>query len=178
MSVKSTETRYGAVIVVVHWVSAVLILALIVSGLRADGLTDETDKAAVLSLHISLGFGVLALTLFRLVWWQVADRKPPPSPMRRWQHRVARAVHALLYLVVLGTIVSGIAMLAQSGAAPIIFGTSAAALPDFHSYGPRAPHGFGAVALIALLALHAGAAFHHHFIKKDGLLNRMWFGKP
>ncbi len=32
-------------------------------------------------------------------------------------------------------------------------------------------------AMVALLILHAGAALHHQFIKKDGSLKRMWFGK-
>ncbi|MBM3529390.1 MAG: hypothetical protein FJX62_14970 [Alphaproteobacteria bacterium] len=31
--------------------------------------------------------------------------------------------------------------------------------------------------LVALLALHVGAALYHHFVRRDGLLRRMWFGK-
>ncbi|WP_156943326.1 cytochrome b/b6 domain-containing protein [Ensifer sp. WSM1721] len=38
------------------------------------------------------------------------------------------------------------------------------------------PHGFGANLLIGLLAFHAGAALYHHFIRRDGLLRRMWYG--
>jgi cytochrome b561 len=31
--------------------------------------------------------------------------------------------------------------------------------------------------LLVLVALHFGAAMYHQFIRKDGLLGRMWFGK-
>jgi len=177
MPLKSTETRYGAVAVTLHWVSAMLILALVISGFRADGLTDATDKAAVLSLHIPLGVLILVLTLLRLIWWGAADRKPIGIALPRWQDRASRIVHLLFYVVILGTAASGVAMIVLSGALPIIFGTSAAELPDFHNFVPRGPHGVGALALIALFVLHAGAALYHHFVKRDGLLNRMWFGK-
>ncbi|MEM7444399.1 MAG: cytochrome b/b6 domain-containing protein [Pseudomonadota bacterium] len=177
MPMKSTETRYGAVAVTLHWVSALLILALVVSGFRADALSDASGKAALLSLHVPLGVTVLVLTLLRLAWWAVADRKPPGIAMPRWQDRASRLVHLLFYVVILGTAASGVAMIALSGAAPILLGNSAAPLPNFHDFTPRAPHGVGALALIALFVLHAGAALYHHFVKRDGLLVRMWFGR-
>ena len=64
-------------------------------------------------------------------------------------------------------------MIALSGAAPIIFGGRALLLPNFHDFGSRAPHGFGARLMLALFVLHADAALHHHFIKRDRLLVRM-----
>lgn len=174
---KSTDARYGAVAVTLHWVSALLILALLVSGFRADGAPDAEAKAAILSLHIPLGATVLLLTLARLFWRTVVDRTPAPLPMPKWQDKASRAVHKLFYVVILGMAASGIAMIALSGAAPIIFGDSALPLPNFHDFGPRAPHGFGARLMLALFVLHAGAALHHHFIKRDRLLARMWFSK-
>lgn len=52
-----------------------------------------------------------------------------------------------------------------------------AALPDFQDFWPRPLHGLGAWFLLALLALHAGAALYHHFGRHDGLLRRMWVEK-
>jgi len=84
-------------------------------------------------------------------------------------------VHVLFYVVILGMIASGIGMMVLSGAAPLIFGGESALLPDFWKYTPRVPHGIGARLLLALLVLHAGAALYHHFVRRDGLLWRMWF---
>ena len=84
-------------------------------------------------------------------------------------------VHVLFYVVILGMIASGIGMIALSGAAPLIFGGESAQLPDFWKYPPRLPHAIGARVLVALLVLHVGAALYHHFVRRDGLLWRMWF---
>ncbi|APC68490.2 hypothetical protein G7939_08750 [Ralstonia solanacearum] len=59
-------------------------------------------------------------------------------------------------------------------ASPHLFG---AALPDFHAFAPRVLHGIGARLLLLMALVHAGAALYHHFIRRDGLLRRMWFGK-
>jgi cytochrome b561 len=97
-------------------------------------------------MHIPAAIIVLLLTVFRIVWWWFFDRKPLPvrgSPL--WQERLARVVHFVLYVVVLGMIASGIGRFALSGAGPTVFGESATPLPNFHNYPPRVPHGLEAV---------------------------------
>lgn len=177
MELKSTTERYGAMAVSIHWLSAILVLVLVVLGFRSAGTVDPAAKAALLRLHLPIGIAVLALTALRIVWWWRFDRKPDPiggSP--QWQARAAQVVHVLIYIVLLGMIASGISMMVLSGASPIIFGGHGAALPDFWKYLPRVPHGIGAWLLIALVVLHAGAALYHQFGRRDGLLRRMWFG--
>ena len=175
---KSTQTRYGTVAVSIHWISALLILALLGSGFRAASLTDDAAKEAILSVHVPLGIVILLLTVARLLWWWLADTKPQaPADDPKWQRVSARAVHLLFYVVILGMAASGIGMIVLSGAGEILFGGSESALPDFSQYPPRAAHGVGAILMILLLAFHAGAALFHQFIKKDGLIGRMWFGK-
>ena len=177
MALKSASNKYGTVAVTIHWLSTFLILALVGSGFRAASLTDGAAKEAVLSLHVPLGAAILFLTLLRLLWWWLADRKPDPvAGEPAWQRVSAKAVHILFYVVIFGLAASGIGMMVLSGAGPILFGASEAALPDFHDYAPRVPHGLSARLMVALVILHAGAALYHHFAKKDGLLRRMWFG--
>ena len=176
MGLKSTADRYGAMIVAIHWFTAVLIIILLASGFRATNAVDAATKAAILRVHIPIAIAVFALTVGRLVWWWGFDRKPIPiggSP--RWQVLSAQAVHLAFYAIILGMIASGVGMMALSGAAPAIFGGSGT-LPDFWSYRPRIPHGIGARVLLALLILHIGAALYHQFVRRDGLIRRMWFG--
>jgi len=178
MALKSTSIHYGTVGVSIHWLAVVLILILIGSGFRAANTGDPVAKAAILRVHVPIAVGVLALTIFRIVWWWGYDRKPKPiagSP--RWQERAAQVVHVLFYVVILGMIASGVGMMALSGAAPQIFGGESALLPDFWKYPPRVTHGIGAWLLLSLLVLHAGAALYHHFVRRDGLLWRMWLSR-
>jgi len=176
MPLKSSSDKYGSVAVTLHWLSALLILALIVSGFRGSGIEDPAAKAAILRVHVPIGVAILLLTLARIGWWLFADRKPSSVPMANWQNRISRGVHVLFYVVILGMTASGIGMLVLSGAGPIIFGGATNSLPDFWDFLPRIPHGIGARLIIALLVLHAGAALYHQFFKRDGLLRRMWYG--
>lgn len=176
MMLKSRPDRYGPVAVTIHWLTAILILATLGSGFQADQAADATTHAGFLRFHIPVAITVLLLTLFRIVWWWRFDRKPiPVEGSQPWQERFARFVHVVFYVVILGMVASGIGMMVLSDAGSIIFGGSGV-LPDFHDYPPRVPHGIGALLLVILLVAHIGAALYHHFIRRDGLIRRMWYG--
>ncbi|MEP2103225.1 MAG: cytochrome b/b6 domain-containing protein [Parasphingorhabdus sp.] len=177
MSAKSIKDHYGSVAVTIHWLSVFLILILIGSGYRAGDIEDAAAKAAILKVHMPIGSAVLLLTLGRIGWWLFADKKPDAVSMPPWQDRLSRAVHILFYILILGTAASGIGMIALSGAGPIIFSGSVTALPDFWDYPPRMPHRAGAGLIFFLFIIHAGAALYHQFVKRDGLLGRMWYKK-
>jgi cytochrome b561 len=178
MAIKSTQTKYGTVAVTIHWLSALLILALLGTGFCAANTIDPVAKAQILSVHAPLGIAILILTLIRIAWWRFADHKPDPvSGSSAWQNRGARIVHVLFYVVIIGMSASGIGMFVLSGAGEIIFGGGIEPLPDFNDYSPRIPHGIGARIFVALLLAHVGAALYHHSIKRDNALRRMSFGK-
>lgn len=173
---KSSPTHYGSVAITIHWLSAIFILAMLGSGFRAASLADSAAKEAVLMFHVPLGVLILLLTLFRVFWWWRVDQKPAPvAGDPAWQTFSAKAIHVAFYIVILGMAASGIGMLALSGAGSILFGGAAGPLPEFSEFLPRGPHGLGARLLLALFVLHASAALYHHFIKRDGLIWRMWF---
>ena len=174
MGLKSTATRYGSVAIAIHWVSAVAIIALLISGTVMAGAVGEA-KRSILPIHATIGSLVLLLTLVRIGWWVWGDKRPQPVPNQpRMQELAARIVHGLLNagIIVLGA--SGIATLALSGAIPALL--SGAPLPDFSGLLPRLTHGIVGKAMIALLVLHVGAALYHQFIRRDHLLGRMGIG--
>lgn len=178
MPIKSNTSTYGNVAVSIHWLSAFLIVVMLGSGFRAGQTVDPVAKAEILRIHAPLGIAILVLTLARLVWWWKFDTKPiPTGNSPAWQEKAAKAVHALLYIVILGMTASGIGMFVLSGAGPILFGGADGVLPDFAEFPPRVPHGLGARAMVALFVLHSGAALYHHFVKRDPTLKRMWFGR-
>lgn len=175
---KSTTDRYGAVAIAIHWLTAVAIIGLIVSGFRIANFTDSAAKAALLRVHAGMGIAILLLTLARIAWWLFADGKPVPnSAVPSLQNRMAAAVHAVFYVVILGMAASGIGMLVLSGAGAILFANAPGMLPDFWNYPPRIPHGIGGRALVALLVLHVGAALYHQFVLRDHIFARMGIGR-
>ena len=174
MKLKSTPDRYGAVAIAIHWLAAILIVVVLVSGFRAGDGLDPGIKAGLLRVHVPVGLAILILTLARIAWWWLADRKPAPiAGQPPLLHRAASAVHILFYVVILGMAASGIGMMVLSGAGQIVFGGPPGPLPDFWHYPPRIPHGIGARVLIALLVLHIGGAFYHQFVRKDRIFARI-----
>lgn len=178
MPAKSTPTRYGAVPIAIHWITALALIGLLISGFRAADMMDDVAKAAILRIHTAVGLAVLALTVARIVWWIAFDRKPAhPAGQPRGQQIATAAVHGLLYVALLLMAGSGVAMMALSGAGDIVWGGAAGPLPDFRQFAPRAGHGLGAFVLIALTLGHVAAALYHQFILRDRLFARMGLGR-
>lgn len=177
MPIQSSADRYGSIAITFHWLSAAALLALLVLGFRAAGTDDPSAKAALLRVHVPLGGSILAVTVLRLAW-RMIDRRPhevAETPV--WQAMTARVVHALLYVAIVVMGVSGVAMVAISGAGSVLFDGAPGPLPDFRDYAQRAWHGLGAFTLLGLVAVHGGAALYHQFVRRDRLLARMGIGK-
>lgn len=175
---KSSTDRYGRVAISIHWISAVLVIGLMIAGLRAADMADHEAKASLLRIHAPMGMAILVLTLARIGWWLIADTKPvEPAGVSHLQAMAAVAVHGLLYVALIGLAGSGIAMMVLSGAGEILFGTAPGPLPDFWDYAPRYGHAAMAWLMGALLVLHVGAALYHQFVLKDRLFARMGVGK-
>ena len=172
MQVKSTSMNYGKVAIAIHWTSALAVVMAFGAGFT---VANVSENPAILIAHIILGSLVLVLTLLRIVWWWVADRRPAlPSDQPHWQRLTARLVHGALYAILLLMAASGIATLILSGAIPTIL--AGGPVPDFSALLPRVTHGLMSRLLLALLVLHIGAALYHQFIRRDRLLARMGVG--
>lgn len=169
---KSTDAAYGTTARSLHWISAGLILILLITGFRA-GFTDGTAiKSQMLRIHLPTAGLVLILTIGRLIWWARFDRKPAEiGGIPDWQATAARWTHRGLYVLIFAMLGSGIAMSVMSGLPDALFGT--AVFPALADLPPRAGHGIGGRLIAAAILLHAGAAVFHHVVLKDCTLRRM-----
>ncbi|MEW8623834.1 MAG: cytochrome b/b6 domain-containing protein [Candidatus Thiodiazotropha endolucinida] len=171
--------RYHYLVVITHWLSAILIVCAIGVGMGvlADMHNSNPDKVDFLRIHVIGGILILVLTLIRIM---VRLWKPVPSSdyfENSWLNRSGRSVHILLYAVLLGVLVSGIGISALSGLPDIVF-FGKGQLPDtFRTFPPHAAHGVLALIFSVLLLLHIFAAIYHQLIRKDDIFSRMWYGK-
>lgn len=174
MGLAGTRTRYGRVAVALHWSIAALVVVALGSGLAADDA--GAGAHGPLRVHLFSGLAAGVLTVARVLWWWLADTRPEPVADDSAARRAAsRVVHALLVLLPLGMVASGVAMMALSGAADPLF--AGGPLPDFADLVPRGPHGLGSRLLIGLVVLHVAAALFHQFALRDGLIGRMAWGR-
>lgn len=168
----SAPSRYHPLLVVFHWLIALLIFMALAAGFFLKGLPNEPAKLGPLNIHMTIGRLILFLMLARLV---VRFGTPKPAPADAGHpllNKLAKLVHVFLYLAAVAMAVAGLGTASQAG-----LGKPGASLPqDFFAFPARYGHGYLAIILIVLIAVHVGAALYHQFIRKDKLLSRMWFG--
>lgn len=178
MSGKSTPHRYGNVAITLHWVSAILIISLLISGLLMQEFPNIGLKETLLRLHAPMGMAIFSLMIFRLIWWWRFDTKPRPLENNsKTKNYVAKLLHRLFYVITFILAASGIGMLVLSGAGAILFTGAEGSLPDFENLPPRSVHCIASKLMLLLLFVHIAAALHHRFIKRDATLSRILF-KP
>ncbi len=171
--------KYHPALVILHWILVpALLISLVMGGnVLSEIPNDSPEKVGALKGHMIIGLGILGLMLLRFLI-RLTTTKPPHADIG---HSVLNILgvfaHYVLYLLVFAMAGSGIATSMQAGLPDIVFGGSGAALPEtFAIYAPRIAHGIIAKVLFITIILHALAALYHQFVRKDGLLGRMWFG--
>ena len=177
--------RYTAVAIVLHWLIALAILGQIALGLAMTQIKlAQMTQFQLYQLHKSVGITVLLLVVLRVLW-RLGHRPPPlPHDMPIVERRAAEGTHTLLYLFLVGMPLTGWAVVSASpfNLPTVLFGVVPwPHLPILATLENKAPveavlklvHNYGAWALIALLALHVGAALRHQLVLHDDILWRM-----
>ena len=177
----AAPVRWNRFSQLLHWLIALMIVALGTVGLIMTDMSASPDKIRIYALHKSFGITILMLVALRLVW-RLATRHPAPAPGPRWQQLSASAVHFLLYVGMFAIPLSGWLFNSASNFPLQWFGL-------FHVpalWGPdpavkhfaREFHETAFWVLITLVVLHAAAAFKHHYFDRDDVLRRMLPGNP
>jgi cytochrome b561 len=149
----STPSRYGRAAITFHWVSAVLIIILLINGLFMTKLDDDAFKTTLYQFHVAMGSLVLLLTIARLIWAWRTDG-PAPLQMPRAERVAYRGIHVLLYVGAILTAATGILMLVGSGIVPIAPEVVASEVD--RSLAVRNVHWLLAMSMIVLLIGHVG----------------------
>lgn len=168
--------RYSSPAIVLHWLTALLVIVVGTLGLLHDSWPRST-QAFWINIHAMIGLLLWVLVMVRLGWRM---RRPPPAlpaDVGTLTRRLAGPVHALLYLLLLVIPVIGIVTFVFHGRV-FDFGLFQV---DFGIKRNRAIfhptediHGYLAYALFALAGIHLLAALWHQLVRHDGLLRRMW----
>jgi cytochrome b561 len=171
--------RYQPLLVVMHWLLALMIPVALAGGALVLVRIPNTDpmKVEALRQHVAGGLLLLVLMLIRLIVRVWTTHPARASTGRAGLDRMAWLSHRLLYALVLGQAASGLYLALQAGLPSVLFGGHGALPPDFWVFPIRRVHYVLSRLLMGLIALHVAGALYHTFILRDGLLRRMWFGR-
>ncbi len=168
--------RYTPIAQALHWLLALMIACSFCVGLYMHELPLSPMRLRLFNGHKWAGVTILALSALRLLW-RLAHRPPPDPPMPAWQRRAAHITHAALYVLFFAVPLAGWGYSSAVGFPVVLFGVLP--LPDFVTPDRalaatlKPLHGQLAWALAVIVVLHIAAALKHHFIDRDGLLQRM-----
>ncbi len=180
------RTRYDAVAMAIHWLTAVLMIFMIVLGENMMESGEEAARAGDLAgttlpptVHVSVGVSILLLTLLRIVWRMSHPAPPYPATMKRYEIAASKALHGLFYMLMIGIPLTGwLAFGNFLSEAPGLAGVKLFGLLPI----PAAPltgdsfgdiHEIGSKLAMMLIILHTLAALKHQLLDRDGVMKRM-----
>ena len=170
--------RYTIPAIVLHWLTAILIVSAFLLGLVMVDIPGITPtKLKYYSWHKWLGVTVLGLACLRALWRLTHAAPPLPASMPAWQIRASHALHLLLYILIFAAPVSGYFYSLAAGVPVVYLGILP--LPVLieanEVWKPilKQVHYTLNMALLAGVALHVAAAAKHLIIDRDGVFRRM-----
>ncbi len=172
--VSPSATRYDTGTIWFHWVTAILVTLQWLGAQTIDWFPRGIWRTDVRSLHITLGVVIGAVLVARIIWRLSKGRRLPPADKGLLQV-FAKSVHFILYALVAGMVMVGLALAWARG--DNIFGIFT--IPALDPGNTALRHQLGEThatigwIIVATAGLHAGAALVHHYIFRDRILNRM-----
>lgn len=168
----SVAFRYPASVRWIHWLSVILVAIAYLTGESAEDPGGSGGQ-----WHVLAGLALLLMFVPRLLARLAAHRAPvPASAFQAWS---ARLVHlALLLFVVVQPLLGVLMVWAEGEALPVPF--TPWQLPPLVVLGEawgetlEELHETVGNVFYAVIAVHALAALWHQFVRRDGVLRRMW----
>ena len=177
---KNTTGLFALHARVLHWLMAVMILAMLFIGVGMVASVSERH-AWLLRIHKPLGIAILLLAVVRLALRLRHPPPPLPADLPTLQKLAAHASHWLLYALMIALPLVGWAMLSAGGypvmvsdslRLPAIFPANATAFAIL-----RHLHTWLAMLLLLTFLAHLAAALYHGLIRRDGVLASMVGGR-
>jgi cytochrome b561 len=169
------EARYTRVAVALHWLIAALIVVNLVIGFFHDDVS-KASQPTVMTIHKSIGFSVLALSLARLAW-RLTHRPPAADAvLKRWEATLAALTQWVFYALMIALPVTGWVLTSGGGRATKFFwlftipplGVDKATGKEFGEI-----HEYLGWTMLVLLLLHVAGALTHQLQGHRQVLGRM-----
>lgn len=173
----SAGLRRPGLLVFLHWATALLIALVIGIAFVREGVEEKALRATLMNIHRSIGLTVALLAMARIVVRLAHRPLPPTADMPPLARLAAELAHLALYVLLMALPLIGWALSSANGKPvtyfglvdlPPLVGQDEDLADDLAEY-----HENAAWLLIGLVGVHAAAALHHHFVRRDNVLRAM-----
>ena len=175
MKIVNSQSEYGLLAKLFHWVTFIVLIAQVPFGFYLVGLEFSDERIDLENIHILVGITVFYVTLFRLIWKFLNQSPSETKSYFKGQVFIGKENHFLLYLSIFNITISGILKKLYMGEILNFI---------FFKYGFEKDnfvladtyyevHIYANYLLIVLVTLHILAVIVHHLIFKDKILNKI-----
>lgn len=173
---KDTATGYGWISILLHWVTAILILYLLYLGSTIGSLEGDERMLAV-KRHTSVAIAGYVLLLGRVVW-RFAVGHPGPNPEQRgWAFSLGKYTHYAMLVAIAAMLVTGPLMQFSYGRDIAVFDWFVIPTPIEASFGLAGVlhriHSLAALLIFVGVLLHIGGVYKHTAFNQDGTLAKI-----
>lgn len=164
--------KYSKGAIVIHWLTALLILILFPLGKYMAGL-EPVEKMNLIKIHAFLGMLVLILTILRSWLFFKRERPEDLKTGSKFNDKLAVWIHNAFYFILFAIAFSGMATMTLGGYVAALQST------DFELLRERADivslpfHGVLAMIMMVLLVMHVIGVVKHYFVTKENALRRI-----
>jgi cytochrome b561 len=182
---RTTDTRngYGWISIALHWLTAVIVLAMFVVGTMSQSASQE-DYPGLVHLHTTIGMTAYVLLWGRIIW-RFAVGHPGALPKQGvFFFTIGKYFHFVLLVAIGVMLLSGPLMAWSGGDAIQVFDFAIPSplgkLPDLQHILSKV-HGYTGTFIVLGMILHVLAVFKHTVLNRDGTFDKMMIaagGRP
>lgn len=169
-----TQERYGVITRLLHWGMAFFVLWQGLKFFDRIGDGEHWVGETLVSWHVSIGALLLVLVILRLIWTaKQKENRPVNDPA---VDMLSKLGHRLMYVLLVLMPITGMLYVVGNGFPLSAFGVQLVAARGTETgwmLSLGALHSPMAWILLVMVIGHVGMALIHHFVKKDGVLQRM-----
>ena len=175
--VNNNATRFDSLTIFFHWVIALLVILQVIGAFSIDFFPKGDLRVDARSVHMVGGATLGGILILSILWRRTFGRQLPP-PGNKLVTLLANVVQVLLNLLILAQVLVGISMVGIRGTNLFNIYPIAGYDPDNKALVDQlmGVHVTIAWTIVGIAAFHAAAALFHHYVWKDGVLDRIRLG--
>ncbi|AWL13329.1 hypothetical protein HMF8227_02881 [Saliniradius amylolyticus] len=167
----SDTRRYSPLSVVLHWGVAVLIFVMMTLGFMMAAAPTDAIEDYVQDIHISLGFFVFLIVVWR-IGIRLVEGFPPANPDPKPIRLMAKVTHLAILVLLTVQVITGPMYLFTENECVDVFGWFAICLPleslsSVHELMETIHVVTGLYILPVLIGLHLLGAIRHYFVHRN-----------
>lgn len=172
----SDQTKYNKNIIWIHWISTLLVLGIIFTGINMEHKAVIYLKFNLYRAHFLMGITIFLLTIFRIYFLLTKERPKPLYPEKKIRQKFVNFVHYGFYVVILWMCISGFISLFTEAIFPALKSQNISDLPQIEADGISGimlSHHLIAKIVFLLLIFHIGGTISYWINTKSNPLRRI-----